>query len=167
MTEERGKGKSVYLTLHENFVREDVAYTDRATGERRTFNQVRLPAGTVIDGRDVGGYEFSLLFVDPSRFKGPEWRDIPLLANREVRLKRSLLDPEGRPVTDADGKRVRDVVKVMPQQIKDALAASRRAWAEEHGDDPRALADRGRAAKDSAEAIDRSGRVRPDAREIG
>lgn len=38
MAEERGKGKSVYLTLHENFVREDVAYTDRATGEQRTFN---------------------------------------------------------------------------------------------------------------------------------
>ncbi|WP_210388964.1 hypothetical protein [Olsenella sp. HMSC062G07] len=50
-----------------------------------------------------------------------------------------MLDPEGRPVTDADGKRVRDVVKVMPQEIKDALSASRRAWAEEHGDDPRAV----------------------------
>ena len=167
MADERGQGRNVYLTLHENCVRENVAYIDRATGERRTFNQVRLPAGTVIDGRDVGGYEFSPLFVDPSRFKGPEWRDIPLLADREVWLRRSVLDPEGRPVTDADGKRVRDVVKVMPQEIKDAISASRRAWAEEHGDDPRALADRGRAARDSAEAIDRSGRVRPDAREIG
>lgn len=165
MAEKRDKGKSVYLTLHENFVREDIAYTDRTTGEQRTFNQVRLPAGNLIDGRNVGGYEFSPLFVDPSRFKGLEWRDIPLLADREVWLKRSVLDPEGRPVTDVEGKRVRDVVKVMPQQIKDALVASRRAWAEEHGDDPRALADRGRAARDSAEAIDRSGRVRPDARE--
>lgn len=167
MADERGQGRNVYLTLHENFVHEDIAYTDRATGERRTFNQVRLPAGTVIDGCDVGGYEFSPLFVDASRFKGPEWRDIPLLADRKVRIKRSVLDPEGRPVTDADGKRVKDVVKAMPQEIKDALAASRRAWAEEHGDDLRALADRGRAARDSAEAIDRSGRVRPDAREIG
>lgn len=72
MADERGHGKNVYLTLHENFVREGIAYTDRATGERKTFNQVRLPAGTVIDGRDVGGYEFSPLFVDASRFKGPE-----------------------------------------------------------------------------------------------
>lgn len=127
MADERGQGKSVYLTLHENFVREDIPYTDRATGERKTFNQVRLPAGTVIDGKDVGGYEFTPLFVDASRFKGPEWRDIPLLADREVWLKRSVLDPEGRPVTDADGKRVKDVVKVMPQEIKDALTASRRA----------------------------------------
>ena len=127
MADERGQGKSVYLTLHENFVREDIAYTDRATGERKTFNQVRLPAGTVIDGKDVGGYEFTPLFVDASRFKGPEGRDIPLLVDREVWLKRSVLDPEGRPVTDADGKRVKDVVKVMPQEIKDALTASRRA----------------------------------------
>lgn len=71
MAEEKSQGRNVYLTLHEDFVREDVAYTDRATGETRTFNQVRLPAGTVIDGRDVGGYEFSPLFVDASRFKGP------------------------------------------------------------------------------------------------
>ena len=42
--------KTVYLSLHENFVRENIAYTDRATGEERTFNQVRLPAGTIVDG---------------------------------------------------------------------------------------------------------------------
>ena len=106
MADERGQGKNVYLTLHENFVRKDIAYIDRATGEQRTFNQVRLPADTVIDGRDVGGYEFSPFFVDALRFKGPEWRDIPLLADREVWLKRSVLDPEEHPVTDADGKRV-------------------------------------------------------------
>lgn len=86
------------------------------------FNQVRLPAGTVIDGRDAGGYEFSPPFVDASRFKERKWHDIPFLAEREVWLKRSVLDPEGRPVTDVDGKCMKDVVKVMPQEIKDALA---------------------------------------------
>ena len=72
--------KTVYLSLHENFVRENIAYTDRATGEERTFNQVRLPAGTIVDGVDVGGYEFSPLFVNPSKYRGEHWRDIPLIA---------------------------------------------------------------------------------------
>ena len=51
--------KNVYISLHEAFVREGIQYTDRATGEQRSFNVVRLPPDTVIEGRDVGGYEFS------------------------------------------------------------------------------------------------------------
>ena len=66
----QGERRNVYITLHRNFVREGIEYTDRRTGETRTFNQVTLPAGTVIDGRDVGGYEFSPLYVNPSRFRG-------------------------------------------------------------------------------------------------
>ena len=50
--------KNVYISLHEAFVREGIQYTDRATGEQRSFNVVRLPPDTVIEGRDVGGYEF-------------------------------------------------------------------------------------------------------------
>ena len=30
--------KNVYLSLHKSFVREGIEYTDRATGEARTFN---------------------------------------------------------------------------------------------------------------------------------
>ena len=90
--------KTVYLSLHENFVRENIAYTDRATGEERTFNQVRLPAGTIVDGVDVGGYEFSPLFVNPSKYRGERWRDIPLIADRELWLRKSVLDEEGNPV---------------------------------------------------------------------
>ena len=51
--------KNVYLSLHKSFVREGIEYTDRATGEARTFNSATLPKGTVVDGMDVGGYEFS------------------------------------------------------------------------------------------------------------
>ena len=76
--------KHVYLSLHKSFVREGIEYTDRATGEGRTFNSATLPKGTVVDGMDVGGYEFSPMFVNESRFKGADFRDIPLLANREV-----------------------------------------------------------------------------------
>ena len=67
MSEDR---KNVYVTLHKDFVRTDIEYADRATGETRTFNSVTLPKGTVIDGTDVGYYQFSPLFVNPSRFKG-------------------------------------------------------------------------------------------------
>ena len=55
--------KNTYLTLHKNFVRTDIEYTDRVTGEVRTFNSVTLPKGTVIDGVDVSYYQFSPMFV--------------------------------------------------------------------------------------------------------
>ena len=35
--------KNVYVSLHEAFVREGIQYTDRRTGEQRSFNVVRLP----------------------------------------------------------------------------------------------------------------------------
>ena len=37
----------VYLTVHENFVREDIHYQDRRSGEDRTTNLVTLPMGSV------------------------------------------------------------------------------------------------------------------------
>ena len=98
MSEDR---KNVYVTLHKDFVRTGIEYADRATGETRTFNSVTLPKGTVIDGTDVGYYQFNPLFVNPSRFKGEGYRDIPLLANREVRLSKTLLDDQGKPVMGA------------------------------------------------------------------
>ena len=86
--------KNVYLSLHKSFVREGIEYTDRATGEARTFNSATLPKGTVVDGVDVGGYEFSPMFVNESRFKGADFRDIPLLANREVWLRKTVKLPD-------------------------------------------------------------------------
>ena len=118
MSEDR---KNVYVTLHKDFVRTDIEYADRATGETRTINSVTLPKGTVNDGTDVGYYEFSPLFVNPSRFKGEGYRDIPLLANREVRLSKTVLDNQGNPVMGEDGKPMRDTVYAMPAQIKGAL----------------------------------------------
>ena len=38
--------KNVYISLHEAFVREGIQYTDRRTGEQRSFNVVRLPPPT-------------------------------------------------------------------------------------------------------------------------
>lgn len=96
--------KNVYISLHKAFVHENIKYTDKKTGQEKTFNVVRLPADTVIDGKDVGGYEFSPLYVNPSKFRGEDWRDIPLLADREVRLQKSVLDAEGKPVLGEDGQ---------------------------------------------------------------
>ena len=138
----QGERRNVYITLHRNFVREGIEYADRRTGETRTFNQVTLPAGTVIDGRDVGGYEFSPLYVNPSRFRGEHWRDVPLLADREVRLSRSVLDAEGRPILGEDGRRQKETVTVTPSQIRDALSEARKRYAEENARDGRGLAER-------------------------
>jgi|GEM_PF-498745 len=117
--------KNVYLSLHKSFVREGIEYTDRATGEARTFNSATLPKGTVVDGVDVGGYEFSPMFVNESRFKGADFRDIPLLANREVWLRKTVMGPDGQPELDEDGRTVKDTVEVMPAQLKEAVDAGR------------------------------------------
>ena len=112
--------KNVYITVHKNFVRENIEYPDRKTGETKTFNSVTLPKGTIIDGVDVSYYQFTPLFVNPSRFKGENFRDIPLLADKEVWLKKDALD--------ADGKQVKDIVKVMPAQLKEAINKGREAY---------------------------------------
>ena len=163
--EEKSERKNVYISLHEGFVRENIGYVDRQTGEEKSFNRVTLPKGTVIDGKDVGGYEFSPLYVNESRFRGEHWRDIPLLADREVWLQKSVLDAEGQPVLGEDGRRQKDVVKVMPAQIKEAIAASRREWAAEHGRDSRSLSERAGEAKEASRAVERDGGEVPFDRE--
>ena len=157
--------KNVYISLHEAFVREGIQYTDRATGEQRSFNVVRLPPDTVIEGRDVGGYEFSPLFVNPSRFRGEHWRDVPLLADREVRLSRSVLDAEGRPVVGEDGRRERETVTVTPAQIKEALSEARKRYSEQSARDGRGLSERAAGARGAADSMERGGPARPFTRE--
>lgn len=149
--------KNTYVTLHKNFVRTDIEYTDRRTGETRTFNSVTLPKGTVIDGHDVGYYQFSPLFVNESRYRGEDYRDIPLLTEREVWLRRSILDEDGKPVVNDEGVEVKDVVKVMPAQIRDAIEQNRAEYLE-------SLADRARSARDGSERLGRNATARANAR---
>ncbi len=129
--------KNVYLSLHKSFVREGIGYTDRATGEARTFNSVTLPKGTVIDGQDLSYYEFSPMFVNESRHKGADFRDVPLLANREVWLRRTVMGEDGKPVLDGSGKPLKDTVKVMPAQIREALESQRSRYLQERASDAR------------------------------
>ena len=154
--------KNVYLTLHKNFVRTDIEYTDKVTGESKTFNQVTLPKGTTIDGIDVGCYQFSPLFVNESRFRGENFCDIPMLADREVWLKKTVLDGEGNPVLDDAGKPEHDTVKVMPQEIKDAVDKQRSAYLQAHTHDRESRAQRAdlggkaQAARNGAGALEGS-----------
>ena len=119
------KKKNVYITVHKSFVREGIEYFDKKTGQMGKFNSVTLPRDTVMDGMDLSFYQFSPLFVNESRFKGEDFRDIPLLADKEVWLKRTVMDPDGNPVTDESGRPVKDTVKVMPVQLKEALDSGR------------------------------------------
>ena len=138
--------KNTYVTLHKNFVRTDIEYADRVTGESRTFNSVTLPKGTVIDGVDVSYYQFSPMFVNESRFRGENYRDIPLLTDREVWLKKSVLDENGQPIVDENGKPAKDVVRVMPAQIKEALDRSRSEYLQ-------SLAEKAHGARESSERL--------------
>jgi len=144
-----GEGRNVYLSLHKNFVREDIEYPDRKTGEVRTFNSVTLPKGTVVDGVDVSYYEFSPMFVNESRFKGANFRDIPLLADKEVWLRKSVIEPDGAPAVDENGRIVRDVVKVMPGRLKEAVDQGRSRYLSQRADDAR---ESSRAANRAADA---------------
>ena len=150
--------KNTYLTLHKNFVRTDIEYTDRVTGEVRTFNSVTLPKGTVIDGVDVSYYQFSPMFVNESRYRGENYRDIPLLTDREVWLKKSVLDENGQPVLNGDGKPAKDVVRVMPAQIKEALDRSRSEYLQ-------GLSKKARGAREGSERLGKGDRRASQSRE--
>lgn len=150
--------KNTYLTLHKNFVRTDIEYADRVTGEVRTFNSVTLPKGTVIDGVDVSYYQFSPMFVNESRYRGENYRDIPLLTDREVWLKKSVLDENGQPVLDERGKPAKDVVRVMPAQIKEALDRSRSEYLQ-------GLSKKARGAREGSERLGKGDRRAAQSRE--
>ena len=149
--------KNTYVTLHKNFIRTDIEHTDRRTGETRTFNSVTLPKGTVIDGNDVSYYQFSPLFVNESRYRGEDYRDIPLLTDREVWLRRSILDEDGKPVVNEEGIKVKDVVKVMPAQIRDAIERNRAEYLD-------GLSERARSARDGSERLARGAAQRANPR---
>ena len=159
MAEETAPKKNVYISLHKAFIHENIKYTDKE-GKEKTFNVVRLPSDTIIDGKDVGGYEFSPLYVNPSKFRGENWRDIPLLADRDIRLQKTVLDAEGKPVLGDDGKRQKESLTVKPEQIKTALSEARKRYAEEHAKDERDLSERAEQAKEASDAMEK-GEERP------
>lgn len=151
--------KNTYITLHKNFVREGIEYTDKKTGEVKTFNSVTLPSDTIIDGKDVSGYQFSPRFVNDSKYRGENYRDIPLLTDREVWLQKSVMDAEGNRMTDEEGRNVKDTVKVMPEQIKSALAESYERY-KASKDESRDSQDKGKDMRDSQSLDERAAAAR-------
>ena len=113
--------EKVHIHLPAELVREDIPFTDKATGEKRTFNVAKLPEGCRLGGQDASGWEFSPLFVNESQFR-EGWKHIPLLADREVRLSRSTVDAEGNLVLDGNGKRVKEFMQADPVDLADAIA---------------------------------------------
>lgn len=164
MAENKEK-KNTYITLHKNFVREGIEYTDKKTGEVKTFNSVTLPSDTIIGDKDVSGYQFSPKFVNVSKYRGENYRDIPLLTDREVWLQKSVMDAEGNRMTDEDGRAVKDTVKVMPAQIKTALSEAyerykaskeepaKESQVKEESRDDQSLSDRAAAAREGSAAM--------------
>jgi hypothetical protein len=124
--------KNVVVCLHENFVREHISYIDRTSGERREFNQARIPHGTIIDGVDYGGWEFTAAGISPSALRGERWRDISLPADHKLSLRHSVFDAEGNLVLDEDGHRQTSHVMVDPTKLRDAVIQGRRRWARLH-----------------------------------
>lgn len=142
----------VVVTLHQNYVREHIRYTDRETGEVREFNQARVPAGTIVGGVDYGGWEFTPLSVEPSALRGESWRDLPLSADKAVLLRRSVLDAEGNPVLGEGGRRVRASARVDPADLRDAIVEGRRRWARERSQ-ARGLERRASEAREGARGM--------------
>lgn len=147
--------EKVYLSFHKSFVKENIPYIDRNTGEDRTFNSVTLPSDTVIDGRNVGGFQFSPLYIDSSKYDENQ-RVVPLLANREVWLTKTARDADGNVLLDQDGNPEKETLKVMPMAIKEALAEARRAWSQQHSQD-RSLQERAGTARNGAGTMRREG----------
>ena len=150
--------KNTYITLHKNFVRENIEYVDRKTSEMKTFNSVTLPNDTVIGDKDVSGYQFSPRFVNESKYRGENYRDIPLLTDREVWLKKSVLDEDGQPVLDERGKPAKDIVRVMPAQIKEALDRNRSEYLQ-------SLSEKARGAREGSERLGNGDRRASQSRE--
>ncbi len=123
--------KTVYIDFHKKFVKENISYTDK-NGEEKTFNKVTLPRGTMVNGQNLEYYEFNPMFVNESKYGGSQFRCIPLLADREVWLKKPLCDENGKFLVDLDGKtRYGQFVKIMPQDLKDGIMQSKADYIKE------------------------------------
>ena len=72
-----------------------------------------------------------------------------------MQLRRDVRDIEGNPIVGEGGRREKEVIRVMPEQIREALAEARRRYAEEHAKDDRGLAERADAARDASGSMEK------------
>ena len=142
----------VFIDIPEGFVRENIHYTDKS-GNEKTFNSVTIPRNTLVDGHDIGGYQFSPLFVNPSKYRGEHWRCIPLIEDREVLLQKSIMDAEGQPLRNEDGKIQKESIKVTPEALKTALVEGRRRYREGLKEKSPSVHEKGREAQSASKAM--------------
>ena len=114
----------ILIEVPDELIRRDIGYTDRDTGERRTFNSVTLPDGCCYMGEDITGWEFSARFLNPAKDHGEGWSEIPLLAESLVRVQTRRVDEEGNFEVDDNGRAVRIVRKIPPASLKEAVEAA-------------------------------------------
>ena len=112
--------KKVFITVGRDLVERDVCQDSKG----RPMQRVTLPDGVEIDGKDASGYSFLTLFADEARFAGPDWVDLPLLADRDVRLSRIKSDESGKWIRNEEGRYERDQLETTPDELKAALAAA-------------------------------------------
>ncbi|MFQ9742726.1 MAG: hypothetical protein ACLRX5_09805 [Slackia sp.] len=113
------KAEKVYLTIPtEPYVRKDILRKDG-----KTFNEVKLPSNMQINGRTIGnGWSFNPLFVNESKYSSVV-SIIPLLADREVIIKRDVLMRNTSTnklvaMRDPSGKPLRETVSITPQELE-------------------------------------------------
>ena len=111
--------ESAIVALPADHVSEGIPYR-RPGGRKDWFSVARVPDGTVVDGVDVGGYEFYPNFVNKSPEDG--MLEAPVPRNRELWLRKPLYGPDGRFAIDAKGHRARETVKADPDRLARAVA---------------------------------------------
>ena len=148
------KAEKVYLTIPtEPYVRKDILRKDG-----KTFNEVKLPSNMQIIGRTIGnGWSFNPLFVNESKYSSVV-SIIPLLADREVIIKRDVLMRNTSTnklvaMRDPSGKPLRETVSITPQELERSLTEALTAVPErDQQQDKRPSLSAQKAAAKNAEA---------------
>lgn len=147
------KPEKVYLSIPTDpYVRKDILRKDG-----KTFNEVRLPSNMQINGRTIGnGWSINPLFVNESKFSSVV-SVVPLLADRDVVMKRDVLMRNTStnklvPMRGPDGKPLREVLHISPQELERSLTEALTAVPAKEQEQKRPSLSAQKAAAKTAEA---------------
>lgn len=87
MNNEKDFGIQVLVTASEKLLKRDITTADGT----RTFNVLTLPAGLIVDGRDLSYYQ---LFVEKAYRNDGPFASIPVYQNKEYPLRKDIKDKE-------------------------------------------------------------------------
>ena len=106
-----GERRKVYISLNKAF-----CYQKESEATSRVYNQMTLPKGTMLDGRDIGGYKISPLYMNENR-------------NNPNEMTATYYIPKDRPLEVKLIKGV-DSEKVDIEKIKEAVDNQKAAYRE-------------------------------------